>query len=273
MPPKMSTPRNDTDPVWQQLRSEAESIAEAEPQLSSFVFSMLLAHDTLENAVAHRVASWLDHIDLPAEYVRRLYDEAFTQQADLGNAFRADLSAVFERDPACYRLAEPFLYFKGFSALQSQRLAHFLWMQGRKDMALLLQSRLAAVMNVDIHPGAKLGHGIFLDHATGFVAGETVVIEDNVSIMQGVTLGGSTRVKGSNRHPKIRKGVLIGADAKVLGNIEVGECSRIAAGSVVLANVPAHKTVAGIPARIIGDAGSADPAAAMDHFFAMGENI
>ena len=255
------------DPVWQQLRNEAEVIVATEPQLASLLFSSLLAHENLEHAVAHRVASVLACDDLPADLIRRLYDAALSDQPDLGHVFRADLSAVLDRDPACYRLIEPFLFFKGFVSLQSQRLAHWLWLNKRKDMALTLQSRLSLVTNVDIHPGATIGRGILLDHASGFTAGETVVIEDCVSIMQNVTLGGSSTVKGSDRHPKIRRGVLIGAGAKVLGNIEVGECSRVAASSVVLENVPPHKTVAGIPARIVGDAGCAEPSRKMDHSF------
>ncbi|MES2907281.1 MAG: serine O-acetyltransferase, partial [Pseudomonadota bacterium] len=210
------------DPVWQQMRSEAQTLVDAEPALAAFVFANLLSHDTLEQAIIHRVGSWLDHPDLPADLTRRLYTSALQQKPALGLIFRADLSAVIERDPACYRLIEPFLYFKGFVALQAQRLAHALWLEKRKDLAMMIQSRMAATMNVDIHPGAKIGRGIMLDHATGCVFGETVVIEDNVSILHDVTLGGSTNVKGADRHPKIRSGVLIGAGAKILGAIEIG---------------------------------------------------
>lgn len=261
------------DPAWLQLRSEGEAIVSTEPQLASLVHASLLSHDTLEHAVAHRVAAVLSCDDVPADLIRRLYDKVIAEQPDFGAIFRADLSAVLDRDPACYRLIEPFLFFKGFAALQSQRLAHWLWTNKRKDLALMLQSRLSVVLNIDIHPGATIGRGILLDHATGIVIGETCVIEDNVSIMQNVTLGGSSKVKGSDRHPKIRHGVLIGAGAKVLGSIEVGVGARIAASSVVLQDVPAHKTVAGIPARVVGGAGCDEPSCMMDHIFFVGENI
>jgi serine O-acetyltransferase len=263
----------EADAVWRQLRAEGETLAKTEPQLAAYVFAALLAHGTLGQAVAARVALMLACDELPGDLIRNLYEKAITQQPALNELFRADLSAVLERDPACTRLIEPFLYFKGYAALQSPRLSHWLWTHKRKDMALILQSRLSIVANVDIHPGAKIGRGILLDHATGFVAGETAVIEDNVSIMQNVTLGGSSTVKGSDRHPKIRHGVLIGAGATVLGPIEVGIGSRVAASSVVLSDVPAHKTVAGIPARIVGGAGCNEPALKMDHFFAVGEHI
>jgi serine O-acetyltransferase len=173
------------------------------------------------------------------------------------------LLAVVERDPACTRAIEPLLYFKGFHALETHRLAHHLWISGRKDFALYLQSRSSIVFQIDIHPAAPFGKGIFLDHATGLVVGGTAVVEDDVSILQDVTLGGTGKEMG-DRHPKIRRGVLIGAGAKILGNIEVGRCARVAAGSVVLQAVPPNKTVAGVPARVVGDAGCSEPARSMD---------
>jgi serine O-acetyltransferase len=270
---QQTLPLASTDSVWPQMRSEAENIIKAEPHLASFVISKLLAHSTLEQAVVNRIASLLDCADLPADIIHRFYEEALLQQPDLGSVFRDDLSAVLDRDPACHRLIEPFLYFKGFAAVQSHRLAHWLWTHGKKDTALLLQSRLSFVANIDIHPGAEIGRGLMLDHASGFVAGETTVIENNVSILQNVTLGSTSNIKDSNRHPKIRSGVLIGAGAKILGNIEIGKCSRVAASSVVLKDVPPNVTVAGIPARIVGDAGSQEPSRTMDHFFSRGENI
>jgi serine O-acetyltransferase len=185
----------------------------------------------------------------------------------IGEAFRADAMAVFDRDPACTRLIEPLLYFKGFHALQTYRLAHALWKAGRRDLALYLQSRASEVFQVDINPAAVIGKGIFLDHATSIVIGSTVVIEDDVSMLQGVTLGGTGKEIG-DRHPKIRRGVLLGAGAKVLGNIEVGHCSRVASGSVVLQAVPHNKTVAGVPARVVGEAGCAEPARSMDQIIA-----
>ncbi len=178
-------------------------------------------------------------------------------------ALRADLVAVYDRDPACSRFIEPVLYFKGFHAIQAHRLAHWLYGKGRRDFAFYLQSKASEVFQVDINPAVPMGKGIFIDHATGVVVGETAVIEDDVSILQNVTLGGTGKETG-DRHPKIRRGVLIGAGAKILGNIEVGSCSRVAAGSVVLKPVPAHATVAGVPAKVVGQAGCAEPARSMD---------
>lgn len=176
---------------------------------------------------------------------------------------RVDIQAYYDRDPACQRFVEPVLYFKGFHALQTHRLAHWLFNRGRRDFALYLQSRSSSVFQTDINPAARIGKGIFIDHATGLVIGETAVVEDNVSILHGVTLGGTGKA-GGDRHPKIRHGVLLGAGAKVLGNIEIGHCTKVASGSVVLASVPNNKTVAGVPARIVGEAGCAEPSRAMD---------
>ena len=194
--------------------------------------------------MVHRLAERLDHSALSGDLIRQTYDEALRDDPDLGNAFRADLVAVYDRDPATSRFIDPLLYFKGFHALQTHRLAHWLYQKGRKDFAYYLQSRSSAVFQTDINPAAKIGRGIFLDHATGFVCGETAVIEDDVSILHGVTLGGTGK-ENEDRHPKIRRGVLIGAGAKILGNIEVGHCARIAAGSVVVKPVPHNVTVAG----------------------------
>ncbi|HEX4297787.1 MAG TPA: serine O-acetyltransferase, partial [Devosia sp.] len=168
-----------------------------------------------------------------------------------------------ERDPATHRAIVPFLYFKGFQAIQTHRFAHALWAAGRRDFALYLQSRSSQVFQVDINPAARIGKGLMLDHATGFVVGETAVIGDNCSILQGVTLGGTGKAD-EDRHPKIGNGVLIGAGATVLGNIRVGDCARIGAGSVVVRDVPPRVTVVGVPARIVGEAGAPQPASAMD---------
>ena len=255
------------DPLFARIRIEAEEAARAEPALAAFLITSILNHDTLESALAHRIADRLDHPDVPAAFIRQLYDEALARESAIGDAFRADLVAVADRDPACKRVIEPALYFKGFHALQTHRLAHSLYRSGRRDLALYLQSRASSVFQVDINPAARIGKGIFLDHASGIVIGETCVIEDDVSILQGVTLGGTGKETG-DRHPKIRHGVLIGAGAKVLGNIEIGHCSRVAAGSVVLASVPNNKTVAGVPARIVGEAGCAEPARSMNQILA-----
>jgi serine O-acetyltransferase len=251
------------DPVWSRLRAEAEEVLRTEPQLASFIVATVLNHDSLEAAVAHRVAARLGHPSLPAELVAHAFREAIEADPEIGRAFRADIAAVTDRDPATLRALEPVLYFKGFHALQAYRLAHHAWARGRRDLALYLQSRVSEVFQCDIHPAARIGRGVFLDHATGLVVGSTAVIEDEVSILHGVTLGGTGKERG-DRHPKIRRGVMIGAGAKILGNIEVGACARVAAGSVVLRPVPANTTVVGVPARVVGSAGCADPARAMD---------
>jgi serine O-acetyltransferase len=255
------------DPLFARVRAEAEAAARHEPELAAFLLTAIVNHDTLESAVVHRLASRLDHVDVPAAMIAQVYGEYIARDPAIGEAFRADILAVADRDPACMRLIEPVLYFKGFHALQTYRLAHVLMRAGRRDFALYLQSRASAVFDADINPSARIGKGIFIDHASGLVVGETTVIEDDVSILQGVTLGGTGKETG-DRHPKIRWGVLIGAGAKVLGNIEVGHCSRVAAGSVVLSPVPHNKTVAGVPARIVGEAGCAEPARSMNQIIA-----
>jgi len=251
------------DPIWDRIRREAEDIVRREPELASFIYSAVLHHDRLEAAVVHRVAGRLDHPALSGDLIRQTFDEALRDDPDIGNAFRADLVAVFDRDPATSRFIDPLLYFKGFHAIQTHRLAHWLQKKGRKDFAYYLQSRSSSVFQVDINPAAKIGRGIFLDHATGFVVGETAVIEDDVSILHGVTLGGTGK-ENEDRHPKIRHGVMIGAGAKILGNIEVGHCARIAAGSVVVKPVPHNVTVAGVPARSVGPAGCSEPSRTMN---------
>lgn len=251
------------DPIWDRIRSEAEDIVRREPELAAFIYSTVLHHDRLEAAVVHRVAERLDHSALSGDLIRQTFDEALRDDPDIGNAFRADLVAVYDRDPATSRFIDPLLYFKGFQAIQTHRLAYWLYHKGRKDFAFYLQSRSSSVFQVDINPAAKIGRGIFLDHATGFVVGETAVIEDDVSILHGVTLGGTGK-ENEDRHPKIRHGVMIGAGAKILGNIEVGHCARIAAGSVVVKPVPHNVTVAGVPARTVGPAGCSEPSRTMN---------
>jgi serine O-acetyltransferase len=258
-----STALRALDPVWDRVRLEAEEVVRREPQLAAFIYASVLHHDSLEAAVVHRIAERLDHAALSAELIRQAYVEAIEDEPELKEIFRSDLTAVYDRDPATSRFLEPLLYFKGFHALQTYRLAHWLWRKDRRDFALYLQSRSSSVFQCDINPAARIGRGIFLDHATGFVVGETAVIEDDVSILHGVTLGGTGKV-GGDRHPKIRRGVMIGAGAKILGNIEVGQCARVAAGSVVVKPVPANKTVAGVPAKVIGEAGCAEPSRTMD---------
>jgi len=255
------------DPILARVRQEADELVKHEPELAGFIMATVLNHDTLESVIVHRLAARLAHQEVPAELIRQVYGEFIGRDRSFGEAFRADLMAVVDRDPACNRLIEPILYFKGFHAIQTHRLAHALLAAGRKDFALYLQSRSSEVFQVDINPAAKFGKGIFFDHATAIVVGETCVIDDDVSILQGVTLGGTGKEHG-DRHPKIRRGVLIGAGAKVLGNIEIGQCARIASGSVVLAPVPNNTTVAGVPAKVVGTAGCAEPARNMDQLLA-----
>jgi len=258
------------DPVWARVRAEAEDVVRSEPELATFIYSTILHHDTLEAAVAHRVSQRLDHPDVSAELIRQAYADALEDEPAIAIAFRADIVATVDRDPATDRFIEPVLYFKGFHAIATHRLAHWLHRRGRKDLALYLQSRASAVFQCDIHPAARIGRGIFLDHATGLVVGETAVIEDDVSMLHGVTLGGTGKEDG-DRHPKIRRGVLIGAGAKILGNIEVGHCARIASGSVVIKPVPNNVTVAGVPARVVGTAGCPEPSRHMDMMFDTGQ--
>ena len=265
--PKFAAGVRSLDPVWARVREEAEEITQSAPELATFIFTTVLNHDKLEQAVADRVASRLDHADVSGELIRQAFDEAFAAEPSIGDTIRADIVAVAERDPATTRYIEPVLYYKGFHALQTHRLAHFLWNRGRKDFALYLQSRASSVFGVDINPNTKIGRGIFIDHGTGVVLGQTAVIDDDVSILQGVTLGGTGKERG-DRHPKIRRGVLLAAGAKVLGNIEIGACSRVAAGSVVLKPVAPNTTVAGVPARVVGKSPcDGTPAHTMDQMF------
>lgn len=255
------------DALFARILADAQEAVRREPDLAGFLFANVLHHETLERAIIHRVAARLDHPDLGAESIVHAYTGVLAADPSIAEAFRADILAVFDRDPACTRLIEPLLYFKGFHALQTHRLAHALLKSGRRDFAYYLQSRASVVFQVDINPAAKFGKGVFLDHATAIVVGETAVVEDDVSILQGVTLGGTGKEIG-DRHPKIRHGVLLGAGAKVLGNIEVGCCARVASGSVVLSSVPRNTTVAGVPARVMGTAGCAEPGRTMDQILA-----
>ncbi len=251
------------DPIWQAVREEAEAVLRSEPALGSFVFATILGLDTLEEAIIQRLAQRLNHTDVDAGLISKTFSGVLRDNPELGLTLRADMAAVVDRDPACYRYIEPMLYFKGFHALSTYRFAHELWKGGRRDFALYLQSQASKLFSTDIHPAAEFGKGIMLDHATGFVVGETARVGDNCSFLHGVTLGGSGKETG-DRHPKIGNNVLIGAGAKILGNIKVGCCSRIAAGSVVLKDIPSEVTVAGVPARIVGPAGCPEPGSSMD---------
>jgi serine O-acetyltransferase len=235
-----------------------------EPILASFLYATILNHDNLESALSFHLAHKLDSTTASALLLREVIENAFNSCSDIGDSIRADLLAIEERDSACESLAIPFLFFKGFHALQTHRVAHCLWQSGRQSMALFFQNKMSAEFAVDIHPGATIGQGIMLDHATGVVIGETAVVGNNVSILQSVTLGGTGKEQG-DRHPKVGDGVLISAGAKILGNIRIGEGAKVGAGSVVLQEVPPHTTVAGVPAKVVGRPATAQPALEMDH--------
>jgi len=251
------------DPVWQHIREEARAAVLSEPLLGGFFHSGLLHHATLEKALSYRFSLKLASGEMSEQILREIADEAYGADPELGQAARADIMAVFDRDPACHRFLQPVLFFKGYQAVQAYRVGHWLWQNGRVDLAYFVQMRVSEVYGVDIHPGARIGRGIMIDHAHSIVIGETAVVGDNVSMLHSVTLGGTGKEDG-DRHPKIGNGVMIGAGAKVLGNIRIGERSRIAAGSVVLHDVPRCTTVAGVPARVVGEAGCAQPALTMD---------
>lgn len=254
---------SELDPVWTRIKQEAEEAIRKEPLLGGLIHSSILYHGSIERALAYRISLKLASGELSEQIIREICDEAYSRDATLGLAARADIAAVNERDPACHRYLQPLLFFKGFQAIQAYRVSHWLWREGRKDMAYIFQMRVSEVYGIDIHPAARIGQGIMIDHAHSIVIGETAVVGDNVSMLHSVTLGGTGKEE-EDRHPKIGDGVLIGAGAKVLGNIKVGNCSRIAAGSVVLSEVPPCKTVAGVPARIVGEAGCDQPAMTMD---------
>lgn len=251
------------DPVWSRICREAEEAVHEEPLMGSLLHSSLLHHPSLQRALAFRLSLKLASPEMSEQILREIADQAYDDDPSLIEAARADLIAVNERDPACKRYIQPILYFKGFQAMQAYRVGHWLWRQGRHDMAFFFQMRISEAFGIDIHPAARVGKGIMMDHAHSIVIGSTAVVGDNVSILQSVTLGGTGKETG-DRHPKIGDGVLIGAGAKILGNIKVGRCSRIAAGSVVLQEVPPCKTVAGVPAKVVGEAGCDQPALSMN---------
>ncbi len=253
------------DAVWKSIRETAEESARKEPVLAELLHRSILDATTLEEALSHRISRKLGHHAISEPYLHDLFVDSFRADPKLGANARCDIKAIKERDPACRDYLSPLLYYKGFQALTAYRVAHFLWNQGRREMALYLQSIISQIFAVDIHPAAKIGCGILLDHATSIVIGETAVVEDDVSLLHEVTLGGSGKQQG-DRHPKVRRGVLIGAGAKVIGNIEIGEGARIGAGSVVLDDVPPHHTAVGVPARIVGQSAGHDPAYTMDHY-------
>lgn len=251
------------DALWNRIREEAARDAEREPLLASFLYSVVLNHQRFEDALSFILASKLGSATLTAVSLRDLMDRAFAADPAIGEAARADIEAVMSRDPACLGYSIPLLYFKGYHSIQAYRVAHYYWVAQNRTLALYLQSRISETFAVDIHPGARLGKGLLFDHATSIVIGETCVIDDDFSMLHEVTLGGTGKA-GGDRHPKIRRGVMIGAGAKVLGNVVIGEGAKIGAGSVVLHDVPAHCTVAGVPAKPVGIPSAALPALEMD---------
>jgi len=254
-------------PVWAALRNEAEAVARDETALASLVATTILNHKSLGDALSYQLARKLGDQELRAMTLREVAQDAYAADPALVDMAEADLRAVFERDPACKGYMQPFLFFKGFLALQTHRVAHWLWTEGRETLAFYMQSRMSELFQVDIHPATRIGRGVFIDHGTAIVIGETAVIEDDVSMLQGVTLGGTGAERG-DRHPKIGKGVLLGAGAKVLGNIKIGDYAKIASGSVVLKPVPAGCTAAGVPARLVNCPTCNEPAKSMDHTLA-----
>jgi serine O-acetyltransferase len=251
-------------PVWAALRNEAYAAAKNEAALASLLAAVILNHDTLGDALSYQLARKLGDQELRAMSLRDTIEEAYEADPGIVETAEYDLKAVFERDPACKGYVQPFLFFKGFLALQTHRVAHWLYGEGRETLAFYLQSRSSELFQVDINPATKIGRGVFVDHGTGIVIGETAVIGDDVSMLQGVTLGGTGAEQG-DRHPKIGKGVLLGAGAKVLGNIKIGDYAKIASGSVVLKEVPAGCTAAGVPARLVNCPTCEEPARTMDH--------
>ena len=255
-------------PVWAALRNEALAVSRVEPPLASMLDAVILSHDSLGDALSFQLARKLGDTVLTPISLREICQDAQRADPSIVTDAEADLRAVYERDPACKGYVQPFLFFKGFIALQSYRMSHWLWTQGRETLAFYLQSRNSELFQVDIHPAARVGSGIFMDHATGIVIGETAVVGDDVSMLHGVTLGGTGAERG-DRHPKIGKGVLLGAGAKVLGNIQIGDYAKVASGSVVLKPVPSGCTAAGVPARLVNCPSPDEaPSRTMDHTLA-----
>ena len=250
--------------IWNRIGEEAQDIISTQNKMSSFIYSCVLNHKNIQSVISYRLAQKLSTIDMSESTINQVALDCFVEDEKLIDCVYSDLIAVLDRDPACNRYLQPILYFKGFLALQAYRVSNYLFAKNNQDLAYFLQMRSSEVFSVDIHPGAKLGKGIMIDHAHAIVIGETAVVGDDVSMLHSVTLGGTGKEKG-DRHPKIGDGVLIGAGASILGNIKVGRCSRIASGSVVLTDVPDCKTVAGVPAKIVGEAGCGQPSTLMNH--------
>lgn len=252
--------------VWKKIRDEAELVVSNEPALASYYYAAILKHQTIAEAISFELANKLNSAEVPAMSLRELIEQIISANPHILDAMVSDICAHKERDPACDKYSTPLLYFKGFNALAAHRISHALWLDDRKYLALYLQNQMSQRFGVDIHPGASLGYGIMIDHATGLVIGETSVLGNNISILHSVTLGGIGCEKG-DRHPKISDDVLISVGAKILGSVTIGEGAKIAAGSVVLADVPAQATVAGVPARVVGQSADKHPSLTMEHLW------
>lgn len=258
------------DYIWEKIKVEATQMAGKEVYLKSFIDHSVLSYESLTAALAGIVSRRLASDEFQVEDLYKLFVEVISSNAAIREAVAADLRAVVDRDPACDRFIQPLLFFKGFHALQAYRVSNQLWAEGRKDLALFIQNRISEIFGVDIHPAASVGKGILMDHATSIVVGETAIIEDDVSMLHEVTLGGTGKDAGL-RHPVVRSGVLLGAGTKVLGRVEIGRCAKIGAGSVVLTDVPPHTTVVGVPARVVGEPEESTPALAMKQGISCGE--
>ncbi|MGQ9425789.1 serine O-acetyltransferase [Gilvimarinus sp. F26214L] len=252
--------------VWREIRTEAAAMVDEEPTLASYYYAAVLKHQTLVQAISFELANKLNSSTVPAMLLRELIQSTMEAKPAIYEAMVRDICAHRERDPACDKYSTPLLHFKGFHALQAHRISHELWLQGRQFLAFYLQNRISQQFSVDIHPGARVGSGIMLDHATGLVVGETAVLGNDISILHSVTLGG-IGCEAGDRHPKVQDGVLISVGAKILGNITIGEGARIGAGSVVLSDVPPYTTVAGVPGQIVGRGSQNHSALSMDHFW------
>ena len=253
------------DPIWDFIQTEAAQLASEEPLLADFFRRAVLQHNSLEAVIGHVLAETFANSSIANNDIQSVIAEALKDEPQIGVSIRRDIEAAFQRDAACQYYLTPLIYFKGFQALQLYRISHWLWTNKRFSFALFLQNNISERFAVDIHPAARLGDGIMIDHATGLVIGETAVVGNDVSILHSVTLGGSGCHKG-DRHPKIGNGVLLAAGAKVLGNINIGQGVKVGAGSLVLESVPDHVTVAGVPAKIVGTPAEDSPALEMDQY-------
>ena len=238
--------------LWQSIRQEVQESSDKEPVFARFLDSAVLCHGSLAEVLAFHLADKLasSMMDAPALY--EIFLSILCADKGMMHSVEEDILAYYQRDPACQRYCLPLLYYKGFHAIQIHRINHALWQNQQEMLAFFFQNRASQVFGVDIHPAVRMGSGIMCDHGTGLVIGETSVLGNNISLLHGVTLGGSGKEEG-DRHPKIHDGVMIGAHASILGNVAVGECARVGAGSVVTSSVPAHATVVGVPARVVGE--------------------